>query len=139
MLVKDVMHRNVEWVGPDLTIREAAQLMRDMQIGCLPIGENDRVIGMVTDRDICCRAVAEGRDPSTPIREVMSQGVTWVYEDQDLTEAAHLMEEKQIHRLPIMSRQKRMVGMLALADLGLHAPHELCGEVLEAVSQPTAH
>lgn len=139
MLVKDVMHRNVEWVDPGLTIRDAAQMMRDQQIGCLPVGENDRVVGMVTDRDICCRAVAEGRDPSTPVREVMSQGITWVFEDQDLSEAAQVMEEKQLHRLPIMSREKRMVGMLAFADLGLHAPHELAGEVLEAVSRPAAH
>lgn len=139
MLVKDAMHKDVEWVSPDLTIREAAQKMRDLEIGCLPVGQNDRVVGMVTDRDICCRAVAEGRDLSTPVSEVMSPGITWIYEDQDLSEAAQLMEGKQIHRLPIMSREKRMVGMLAFADLGLHASHELSGEVLDAVSRPAAH
>jgi CBS domain-containing protein len=94
---------------------------------------------MITDRDIACRAVAEGDDPAkSMITEAMSKGVTYCFEDQDVSEAAHLMEQKQIHRLPVLNRQKRMVGMLSLGDIGLHAPHELTGEVVEAVARRPA-
>lgn len=94
---------------------------------------------MITDRDIACRAVAKGDDPAkTPIREAMSKGVTYCFDDQEVGEAAHLMEKKQLHRLPVLNRQKRMVGMLSLGDIGLHTTHELTGEVVAAISQPSA-
>jgi CBS domain-containing protein len=131
--VKEIMSTNVTWVGPDLSLQDAAKKMRELDIGCLPVGKDDRLIGMITDRNIACRAVAEGDDPAkTMIAEAMSKGLTYCFEDQDVSEATHLMEQKQIHRLPVLNRQKRMVGMVSLGDIGLHAPHELTGEVVEA-------
>jgi CBS domain-containing protein/uncharacterized protein (DUF2267 family) len=135
--VKEVMSKEVTWVGPELSLQEAAKKMRDLDIGCLPVGKDDRLVGMITDRDIACRAVAEGDDPGkTPISEAMSKGITYCFEDQDVAEAAKLMEKKQIHRLPVLNRQKRMVGIVSLGDIGLKAPHELTGEVVEAIAQP---
>jgi len=137
--VKDIMSKNVAWVGPDLTLQDATKKMRELDIGCLPVGKDDRLIGMSTDRDIACRAVADGDDPAkTMIAEAMSKVVTYCFEDQDVSEAAHLMEQKQIHRLPVLNRQKRVVGMLSVGDIGLHAPHELTGEVIEAVARRPA-
>ena len=137
--VRDIMSKDVTWVGPDMSLQEAARKMRDLDIGCLPVGKDDRLIGMITDRDMACRAVAEGDDPAkTPISEAMSKGVTYCFDDQDVSEAAHLMEKKQIHRLPVLNRQKRMVGMLSLGDIGLHASHELIGEVVKAIAQHPA-
>jgi len=135
MKVKDVMHTDVEWVTPDMPIMELAKKMREQDIGAVPVGENDKVIGMVTDRDITCRAVAEGSDPSaTKVREVMTEKVTFCMEDEDLEEAAHTMEQKQIRRLPVLNQDKRMVGMLSLGDISHAASHELSGEVVEAVT-----
>jgi CBS domain-containing protein len=134
--VKDIMSKEVTWVGPELSLQEAAKKMRDLDIGCLPVGKDDRLVGMITDRDIACRAVAKGDDPvKTPISEAMSRGVTFCFDDQDVGEAVQLMEKKQIRRLPVLNRQKRMVGMLSLGDIGLHASHELTGEVVEAIAQ----
>ncbi len=140
MLVKEIMSAKVEWVSPDAPIQEAARKMRDRDIGSLPVRERDdgKLVGIVTDRDIACRAVAEGRDPATTtVGEVMSAGATCCFDDQDVGEAAHLMEEKQLHRLPVFDHENHLVGMLAIGDLALRAPHELSGEVLEAVSRHT--
>jgi CBS domain-containing protein len=137
--VREIMAKEVTWVGPDVSLQEAAKKMRDLDIGCLPVGKDDRLIGMITDRDIACRAVAEGSDPAgTPISEAMSKGIAYCFEDQDVSEAAKLMEQKQIHRLPVLNRKKRMIGMLSLGDIGRNASHELTGEVVEAISRPAA-
>lgn len=136
MLVKDVMSKDVEWITPDTPMQQAALKMRDLDVGSLPVGAKDKVIGMITDRDIACRGVAVGCDPaSTMVAEIMTKKVTWCYDDQDVNDAAQLMEEKQLHRLPVMNREKRMTGMLSLGDLALHTSHELSGEVIEAVSR----
>ena len=136
MHVSEIMSDKVEWVSPDLSLRAAAQKMRDQDIGCLPVGENDRLVGMVTDRDITCRAVADGQPLArTKVRDVMSKGIVYCFDDQDISEAARMMEQKQIHRLPVLNRQKRMVGLLSLGDVALHAPHKLAGEVVAAISQ----
>ncbi len=136
MLVREAMSKDVEWIAPDTPLQEAALKMRDLDVGSLPVGAKDKVIGMITDRDIACRGVAVGCDPaSTLVAEIMTKKVTWCYDDQDVTEAAQLMEKEQLHRLPVMNREKRMTGMLSLGDLALHAPHELSGEVVEAVSR----
>jgi CBS domain-containing protein len=136
MHVSEIMSGKVEWVSPDLSLRQAAERMRDCDIGCLPVGENDRLVGMLTDRDIACRAVASGHALTrTKVRDVMSKGIVYCFADQDVGEAAHLMEEKQIHRLPVLNREKRMVGILSLGDLALHAPQTLTGEVVAAISQ----
>jgi CBS domain-containing protein len=139
MQVKEIMSKNVTWVGPDLLLTQAAKKMSDLGVGCLPVGKDDRLVGMITDRDITCRAVAQGRDPAkTTIAEAMSKGISYCFDDQEVGEAAQLMEKKQIHRLPVLDRKKRMVGIVSLGDLALHVAHELTGEVVEAVSRPSA-
>lgn len=139
MQVKEIMSKQVTWIGPDMSLQKAAKKMRDLDVGCLPVGSNDRLVGMVTDRDIACRAVATGRSPAkTTIAKVMSKGVTYCFDDEDIEDAAQLMEKRQIHRLPVLNRDKRMVGILSLGDLALHAPHSLTGAVLDGVSQHTA-
>ena len=121
-LVKDLMTAHAEWVGADTPVREIARKMRDKGIGCLPVGEHDRLIGMITDRDITCRAVADGLDLSkVKARDVMSKGVTWCFEDQSDAEATKLMESKNIRHLPVLSRAKRIVGMLSFGDLALRS------------------
>jgi len=136
MLVKDVMTRHAEWIGPETTLLDAAKKMHDKEIGSLPVGENDRLIGMVTDRDIACRGVAQNLTPAnTPVRKVMTEKIVWCFDDQAIEDAAHLMEGKKVRRLAVMNREKRMVGLLSVDDLA-HRAHGLSGEVLDEV---TAH
>lgn len=141
MQVRDVMTRGVECIAPEATLQKAAQRMRELNVGALPICENDRLAGMVTDRDITLRATAEGRDPrTTTVREVMTPDITYCFEDQDVREAARIMEEQQIRRLPVMNRDKRMVGIVSLGDLAVRTDNErLTGETLEGVSEPSRH
>ncbi len=135
MKVKQAMHRGVEWCGPDTPLIELARLLRDNDIGAVPIGDNDRLIGIVTDRDIVCRALAEGRDLSrTTARDVMTEGIAYCTEDEGIEAAIHLMEKQKLRRLPVINKSKRMVGMLSLGDLSHSVPHELLGEFAEAVS-----
>ncbi len=136
MLVKNVMTRQPEWIGPETTLLNAAKKMHDKDIGSLLVGENDRIIGMVTDRDITCRGVAQDLSPaSTPVRKVMTEKIIWCFDDQTIEDAAHIMEGKKVRRLAVMNREKRMVGFLSVDDLA-HRAHELSGEVLDEV---TAH
>lgn len=135
MKVKQAMHAGVEWCAPDTPLSEIARMMRDGDIGAVPIGENDRLIGMVTDRDIVCRGFADGKDPaSLTAREVMTQGIVYCSEDQNLEDAVHIMEKRRIRRMPVLDSKKRMTGMLSLGDLSHAAGHELTGELAEAVS-----
>src|SRR5688500_13816989 len=118
MRVNEAMTRGVEVVDPNTAVRDAARRMRDDNVGSLPVGENDRLIGMVTDRDIVVRSVAENRPPgNTAVREVMSEHVYYCYEDDDIEQAAQIMAEHQVRRLPVLNRNKRLVGIVALADL----------------------
>jgi CBS domain-containing protein len=117
MKISDYMTREVRTISPDRSIREAAQVMSAMDLGALPVGENDRLVGMITDRDIAVRAIAEGRDCDTPIREVMTQDVKYCFEDEYATHVADNMGEIQVRRLPVLDRNKRLVGIVALADL----------------------
>jgi CBS domain-containing protein len=136
MKVREAMHQGAQWVSPDTSIRELARLMREHDIGSVPIGENDRLVGMVTDRDIVCRGVADAKDlDNLKARDVMSEGIFYCREDADLQEAVRLMEEKQIRRLPVIDQNKRMVGILALGDISHAGPRNLSGEVLQAVSR----
>jgi CBS domain-containing protein len=136
MLVRDAMTAHAEWITPDISLTEVARKMRDENIGCLPVGENDRVIGMITDRDLACRAVAEGADPNTTkAREIMTAGITWCFEDEDVKDATLRMAEKEIHHIPVMSREKRMTGILSLSDLALRAPQDLFVEVSRLVAR----
>src|SRR4051812_20949815 len=121
MRLKDVMTAGVECIKPSDTIMHAAERMRDLDVGSLPVcGDNDRLAGVITDRDITVRATASGLDPSsTRVEDAMTPQINYCFEDQDLEEAAHLMEEKQIRRLPILNRQKRLVGIVSLGDLAV--------------------
>ena len=135
MKVSEVMTREAEWVNPDLSIAEAARKMRDLNIGAIPVGENDRLVGMLTDRDIACRVVAEGLDPkAATVRQGMSKTIAYCFDDQEIDDAAHLMEDKHIRRLAVLNRKKRLVGLLSLTDIAQHCSHDLSGEVLAAVS-----
>ncbi len=139
MQVREVMSRDVAIVSPDTTLREAAVLMRQADSGFLPVGENDRLVGAVTDRDITLRAVADGKDPnSAKVREAMSPQVAYCFEDQDTQEACSLMGEKQIRRLPVLNRDKRLVGVVTLGDLATRTQDRpTAGEALGKVSQQT--
>jgi CBS domain-containing protein len=120
MQLKDVMTTNVTLTDPRTTLQAAAAAMRDGDFGVLPVGENDRLVGIITDRDIAVRAVADGKDPrSATVREAMSEGVTWCFEDQSTDEAAAVMSREQIRRLPVLNRDKRLVGIVALGDFAV--------------------
>ena len=135
MKVKDAMHKGAEWVEPTTPVSEIAKLMQKLDVGAIPIGENDRLVGMVTDRDIACRGVADSKDCSTlTARDIMSKGIIYCSEAEDLAGALRIMEQKKIRRLPVLNENKRMVGMLSLGDISHAASHELAGEVMAAVS-----
>jgi CBS domain-containing protein len=137
MQIKDVMTTQVQLIDPTTKLKDAATSMRDGDFGLLPVGENDRLVGTITDRDITVRAVAEGKDPnSTQVREVMSEGIHYCFEDQEVEEAARLMSDMQVRRLPILNRDKRLVGIVALGDLALETRSAgPAGEALAGVSE----
>ena len=135
MKVKNAMHKGVTWVEPTTSIEQLARLMREHDIGAIPIGENDRLVGMVTDRDIVCRCIAAGLDPkTTTARDVMTEGIIFCLDRQELDDAARIMETKKVRRLPVINGKKRMIGMLSLGDVYHRAPDHIGGEVLHAVS-----
>jgi CBS domain-containing protein len=137
MKVHEIMTAHPHCVAPDNTLVEAAGLMRQLDVGALPICDNDRLAGMVTDRDIVLRGTADGRDPNTAtVRDVMSEGILYVFADQDVEEAAHVMEQKQIRRLPVLNREKRMVGIVSLGDVATSSNPAFSGNALRDVSQP---
>src|SRR5690242_20038396 len=139
MQLKDIMTPKPECIGPEATLQEAARRMRDLDVGPLPVcGENDRLAGMITDRDITVRAVAEGKDPkTTPVREAMTKDVIYSFEDQDVQEAARTMQERQVRRLVVLDRDKRLVGIVSLGDLAVETgDRQRAGEVLQDVSEP---
>ena len=117
--VKDVMSGNVQVVSPDMTIREAARMMREGDFGMMPVAENDRMIGAISDRDVAIRAVADGKGPDTKVREIMSAGICWAYDDDTIEHAAEVMSEHQVRRLPVVNRDKRLVGIVALGDFAV--------------------
>jgi CBS domain-containing protein len=136
--IREIMTARVEVLRPESSVREAAQMMRDLDVGPLPVVEGDRVVGVLTDRDITIRATAEGRDPNTtPIQDVMTRNVVFCFEDDDVKEAAKLMSEKQVRRLLVMNRERQLVGIASLGDLAVDTGDEkMSGEVLEQVSRP---
>lgn len=137
MQISQVMTRSVEVVDPDMSVSDAAKRMRDEDIGALPVGENDRLVGMVTDRDIVVRAVAMDRSPSEcHVRDVMSEKIFYCFEDQSVEEASRVMAEHQVRRLPVLNRDKRLVGIVAIADLA-RTGDEAAAEVIEEISQDT--
>ena len=135
MKVKDAMHQGAEWVAPNTPVIDLAKMMQKHDIGAIPIGENDKLIGMVTDRDIVCRGLANGKDISKlTARDVMTADIVWCHADEDLDDATRIMENKKIRRLPVIDGNKRLVGMLSLGDVSHAGKSKLSGEVLQAVS-----
>jgi CBS domain-containing protein len=135
MKVREAMHKSVEWVEPGTTVKALAQAMRKHDIGAIPVGENDRLVGMVTDRDIVIRAFAEEKDSSSlTARDVMTKGIVYCRDTEEVDDAVRIMEQKKIRRLPVLDENKRMVGMLSLGDISHATSHELTGEVTKAVT-----
>jgi len=136
MKVKEAMHKGVDWVAPDTSVTEIAKLMQQHDVGSIPIGENDKLVGMVTDRDIVCNGLARnGFDAGrATARDVMSPGIHCCREDDDLAKAVKHMEQLKIRRLPVINKSKRMVGMLSLGDISRSAPEELISEWARSVS-----
>jgi CBS domain-containing protein len=136
MKVKDAMHKGVTWVAPDTTIAELAAKMRDEGIGSIPIGENDKLVGMVTDRDIAIKAFADGKDPaSLTARELMSGPILYCRSDEDIEDAVRIMEDHQVRRLPVIDENKRMVGILSLGDIASSTDRAFSGEVMQMVAE----
>jgi len=138
MKLKELMTREVAVVKPSDTLQTAAQKMRQRDIGFLPVCENDRLVGVISDRDLAIRATADGLDPKTAtVDQLKTPGVVWCYEDQSVEEAARLMKEKQIRRLAVLDRNdKRLVGVVALGDIATNGTAQVSGEILEKVSEP---
>lgn len=137
MLVSEAMTRNVQIANPEQSIRDVAQLMAECDLGCLPVGENDRLVGMITDRDIAIRAVAQGRSPdSTKVREVMSEDVKYCFDDTEISDVVQNIAELQVHRLPVVDRAKHLVGILALADIANYEGPDLVGDAICGISTP---
>jgi len=137
MRVSEAMTRDVRVATPGQPIRDVARTMAEIDAGAMPVGENDRLIGMITDRDIALRAVAQGKGPDTPVREVMStERVLYCYEDEDLDHVAKNMGEEQVRRLPVLNRDKRLVGIVSLGDLA-QKERKSAGKAVSGVSQPS--
>lgn len=135
MKVRDAMHPGASWIEPDEPLTDIAERMRTNDIGALPVGENDRLIGMVTDRDIAVRGLAGKQDPlQLTARDVMTQPIIFCTANEELEDAVRIMERKQIRRLPVIDDNRRMVGMLSLGDVAAGASASLSGETLRAVS-----
>lgn len=140
MQVRDVMTKGAECVRPSNSLQQAALRMKNLDVGALPVCDNDRLVGLLTDRDITVRAVTEGYDTRTTIvQDVMTPDVLYCFEDQDVQEAAQLMREHQVRRLVVLNRDKRLVGIVSLGDLAVETGDEkLAGKTLEQVSMPIA-
>ena len=136
MKVKDAMHKGVDWVSPDTPVIELAKLMREHDIGAIPIGEHDRLVGMVTDRDIVCKGLAQDNLDihGATARDVMTPGIHCCRDDDDLAKAMRRMEALQVRRLPVINRSKRMVGILTLGDISNSAPPDLLSECVKSVA-----
>ena len=136
MKISNVMSRDVQLVKPEDTICDAAKLMKQIDAGLLPVTDNDRLVGMITDRDIAIRAVAEGKGPDTKVRNAMSPEVKYCFEDEDVAHVAENMGQLQIRRLPVMNRDKRLVGIVSVADLATEGSLPKTAKALHGISQP---
>ncbi|WP_296428379.1 CBS domain-containing protein [Yoonia sp.] len=135
MEISKAMHRTADWVSADTPVSEIAKMMKEGDIGAIPIGKDDKLIGMVTDRDIALRVVAAGRDPKkTTAEDVMTKGIVYCRTTETVEDAIHLMDQKKIRRLPVLDDKKRLVGMLSLGDVAHSVSRDLSGELLRAVA-----
>ena len=136
MRVVEVMTRDLRLIEPTQTIRDAALLMAEMDAGIMPVREGDRLVGMITDRDIAVRAVAQGRGPDTAVREVMTDEVLYCFEDDDTAAVERNMADIQVRRLPVLTRDKRLVGIISLGDLAMSDKAAKVGAAVAGISQP---
>lgn len=135
MKVSEIMSRDVQVARPNESIQSVARRMKEIDAGSLPVCDGQTIRGMVTDRDIAIRAVAEGRSFDTPVSEIMTEGVEYLFEDDDAGQAADRMAEAQVRRLPVVDRDKRLVGILALGDIAGRVRDKTAGQTLEEISQ----
>lgn len=139
MQVSEAMTREVQLATPEQSLLEVARIMAECDVGCLPVAENNRLVGMITDRDIAIRAVAQGKSPSgTQVREIMSPAVRYCFDDSDIAEVVDNMSEVKVHRLPVLNRHKHLVGILALSDIANCEGIELAGTAVCALSSASA-
>ena len=138
MQVNEAMTNDVKIASPNETIRDAARLMAQIDAGVLPVGQNDRLVGMITDRDIAIRAVAADKGPQTPIREVMSKEVLYCFEDDDVDDVVQNMADIKVRRLPVLNHEKRLVGILSLGDIALSDGAGTAGSALCGISEPSS-
>ncbi len=136
MKISEVMTTDVETVSADQTAREAAAFMLRADAGSIPVCEGDKVIGMITDRDIAVRGIAEGRGPDTPVSELMTESIICAHEDDDVQEVARRMSDEQVRRLPVIDSDERLVGIVSLGDLARETAGEAAQQALEGVSAP---
>lgn len=136
MRVSDCMTRSVEMANPHETIGDAARMMADRDAGALPVSENDRLVGVITDRDIAIRGVAAGKGPDAKVRDVMSTEVKYCFEDDDVDDVLRNMGQLQVRRLPVLSRDKRLVGIVSLSDLAMNGSTATAGEALSDIARP---
>ena len=136
MKVSEVMSTDVQIANPDQTIQEAARIMADIDAGVLPVGDNDRLVGMITDRDIAVRAVAMGLAPNTPVRKVMSAEVLYCTEEDDIEDVAQNMSDIKVRRLPVINKSKRLVGIVSLGDIALADGPDSAGQAICGISEP---
>lgn len=138
MKISNCMTRKVRVIEPDMTLRDAARLMADLDAGVLPVGEGDKLVGVLTDRDIAIRAIAAGKGPETRVSDAMSREVKYCFEDEDAEHVARNMGDLQVRRLPVMNRDKRLVGIVTLGDIACsqRADSECVGEALSGISRP---
>ena len=134
--VSDVMTRDIHLASPDQTIASAAAEMAKADVGCLPVGEKDKLVGMITDRDIAVRAVAQGLDAQTPVSRVMTDSIKYCYADQDVDEVARNMAELGVRRLPVVNREKRLVGFIALSNIAQGGNDKTLDTFLRGVATP---
>jgi len=138
MEVRQLMSKNVRITAPTDNLLTAARRMAEADVGALPVGENERLIGMITDRDIVVRGLGAGRDPSsTSIRDVMTEGIDYCFDYEDVDEVATKMAQLQVRRLPVLNRERRLVGIVSLGDISRKAENQISGSALRRVSEPT--
>jgi CBS domain-containing protein len=136
MKIREAMTPDVRVANPDETIQQAARIMASLDAGVLPVGENDRLVGMITDRDIAIRAIAEGKGPDAKVRDIMTKDVKYCYEDQDVNEVTRDMADLQVRRLPVLNRDKRLVGIVSLGDIAISPDNERAADALSGISRP---
>ena len=135
MQVSEVMTPGVKFINPEQTLDEAARIMAEFDIGALPVAEKNRLVGMVTDRDIVIRGLAGGKGPKAKVREVMSTKVMFCYEDEKVDHVAHNMGDIQVRRLPVVSREKQLVGIVSLGDVATRRGPDVAGDAIKSVSE----